>query len=168
MPTSANWWDFLYEVMRFRGITKISVDAKGRIAVPKLHRDTLIDNGISEIVVTADLSGCLLVYPMPIWEHIEDQLVELPNNHPHARRLQRLYIGYATPMDLDTTGRILLPLELREFAGIDRKVVLIGQGKKLELWDERAWAAENESWRGCANEEGMEFPAPDGLQSISF
>lgn len=168
MPIGGIWWEFSHEVMRFRGITKISVDAKGRIAVPKHHRDTLIDNNISEIVVTADLSGCLLVYPMPIWEHIEDQLVELPNNHPHARRLQRLYIGYATPMELDSTGRILLPAELREYAGVDRKVVLIGQGKKLELWDERAWAAENEVWRGSAKDEGVEFPPPDGLQSISF
>jgi MraZ protein len=153
--------------MRFRGITKISVDAKGRIAVPKHHRDTLIESGISEIVVTADLSGCLLVYPMPVWQEIEDQLVELPNNHPKARRIQRLYIGYATPMELDATGRILLPLELREYAGVDRKVVLIGQGRKLELWDERAWAAENETWRNDS-ESGDEMPPPDALQSISF
>jgi MraZ protein len=153
--------------MRFRGITKISVDAKGRIAVPKHHRDTLIESGISEIVVTADLSGCLLVYPMPVWQEIEDQLVELPNHHPKARRIQRLYIGYATPMELDATGRILLPLELREYAGVDRKVVLIGQGRKLELWDERAWAAENEAWRSDS-ESGDEMPPPDALQSISF
>lgn len=153
--------------MRFRGITKISVDAKGRIAVPKHHRDTLLENGINEIVVTADLSGCLLVYPMPVWQEIEDQLVDLPNNHPKARRIQRLYIGYATPMDLDATGRILLPMELREYAGVDRKVVLIGQGRKLELWDERAWAAENESWRGDTGTE-EELPPPDRLRSISF
>lgn len=153
--------------MRFRGITKISVDAKGRIAIPKHHRDMLIENGISEIVVTADQSGCLLVYPMPIWEEIEDQLVNLPNNHPQARRIQRLYIGYATPMELDATGRILLPLELREYAGVDRKVVLIGQGRKLELWDERAWGAENETWRAETTTEAP-LPPPEALQSIIF
>ena len=155
--------------MRFRGITKISVDAKGRIAVPKHHRDKLIENGISEIVLTADLSGCLLMYPKPAWDEIEDQLVELPNSHPKARRIQRLYIGYATPMELDATGRVLLSQELREYASIDRKVVLIGQANKLELWDERAWAAENERWRADTDADtGSDLPPPDALQSISF
>jgi len=125
--------------MRFRGITKLSVDAKGRVAVPKAHRDRLQKDGIRELVVTADPSRCLLVYPTPIWHEIEEKLITIPNSSPQARMFQRLYVGYATDIELDSTGRILLPTELREYAGIDRKAVLIGQGKKFELWDERTW-----------------------------
>lgn len=153
--------------MRFRGITKISVDAKGRIAVPKHHREHFAEHGIAEIVLTADLSGCLLIYPQPVWLDIEDQINALPNNHPDARRMQRLYVGHATPMDLDATGRILLSPELRAYAGIDRKVVLIGQGKKLELWDEQAWLEENDRWKRDARA-GDPMPPPDALQSITF
>jgi len=153
--------------MRFRGITKITVDAKGRIAVPKHHRDHFAEHGISEIVLTADLSGCLLVYPKPVWLEIEDQINALPNSHPDTRRMQRLYVGHATPMDLDATGRVLLSPELRDYADIERSVVLIGQGKKLELWAEDAWVAENERWKQGARE-GSSLPPPDALQTISF
>lgn len=154
--------------MRFRGITKISVDAKGRIAVPKHHRDLLERHGITEICLTADPCGCLLVYPMPEWERIEDELVDLPIEHPRARRLQRLYIGYATPLAFDSGGRVLLTPELREYARIVGPVMLVGQGRRLELWDERAWIAENEKWRAADEEAEAVPPPPDAaLKTIS-
>jgi len=153
--------------MRFRGITKLSVDAKGRVAVPKAHRDRLQKDGIRELVVTADPSRCLLVYPTPIWHEIEEKLITIPNSSPQARMFQRLYVGYATDIELDSTGRILLPTELREYAGIDRKAVLIGQGKKFELWDERTWEVESENWKSQVNDlDTSELPA--ALQNISF
>ena len=153
--------------MEFRGITKITVDAKARFAVPKHHRDHFAGHGITEIVLTADLSGCLLVYPKPVWLEIEAQINALPNSHPDTRRMQRLYVGHATLMDLDASGRVLLSPELREYAEIERRVVLIGQGRKLELWAEHAWAAENERWKRQARQ-GSALPPPDALQDITL
>jgi len=153
--------------MRFRGITKMSIDAKGRLAMPKNHRDKLEENGIRELVVTADPSRCLLVYPKPMWEEVEKKVNELPNSSKYTRIIQRLYIGYATDIELDATGRMLLSSELREYAGLDRKAVLIGQGKKFELWDERTWEIESEKWKQEVNDLN---PAdmPVELQNISF
>lgn len=145
----------------------MSIDAKGRLAMPKNHRDKLEENGIKELVVTADPSRCLLVYPKPIWEEVEKKVNELPNSSKYTRIIQRLYIGYATDIELDSTGRMLLSSELREYAGLDRKGVLIGQGKKFELWDERTWEIESEKWKQQVNDLN---PAdmPVELQNISF
>ena len=153
--------------MRFRGITKLSIDAKGRLAMPKNHRDRLDENGVKELVVTADPGRCLVVYPRPIWEDVEQKLNELPNSSRATRAIQRLYIGYATDIELDGTGRMLLPNELREYAGLDRKAVLIGQGKKFELWDEHTWNIESEKWKQEVNEmDPADMPVE--LQNISF
>jgi len=153
--------------MRFRGITKLSIDAKGRLAMPKNHRDRLEENGVSELVVTADPANCLVVYPRPVWEDVEQQLNDLPNSSRTTRNIQRLYIGYATDIELDGTGRMLLPAELRDYANLDRKAVLIGQGKKFELWDEQTWQAESERWKQEVNEmDSADMPAE--LQNISF
>ncbi len=145
----------------------MSIDAKGRLAMPKNHRDKLEENGVRELVVTADPSRCLLVYPKPMWEEVEKKVNELPNSSKYTRIIQRLYIGYATDIELDGTGRMLLPNELREYAGLDRKGVLIGQGKKFELWDERTWEIESEKWKQQVNDLN---PAdmPVELQNISF
>ncbi len=145
----------------------MSIDAKGRLAMPKNHRDKLEENGVNELVVTADPSRCLLVYPKPMWEEVEKKVNELPNSSKYTRIIQRLYIGYATDIELDSTGRMLLSSELREYAGLDRKAVLIGQGKKFELWDERTWEIESEKWKQEVNDLN---PAdmPVELQNISF
>ncbi len=135
--------------------------------MPKNHRDRLEENGVKELVVTADPARCLVVYPKPVWEQVEKQLNELPNSSRTTRALQRLYIGYATDIELDGTGRMLLPNELREYASLDRKGVLIGQGKKFELWDERTWEIESEKWKQEVSElDPADMPAE--LQNISF
>lgn len=145
----------------------MSIDTKGRLAMPKNHRDRLEENGVKELVVTADPARCLVVYPKPVWEQVEKQLNELPNSSRTTRALQRLYIGYATDIELDGTGRMLLPNELREYASLDRKGVLIGQGKKFELWDERTWEIESEKWKQEVSElDPADMPAE--LQNISF
>jgi MraZ protein len=72
--------------------------------------------------------------------------MELPNLHPQVRRLQRLMVGYATELSLDGHGRMLLPLELREFARLERHAVLIGQGSRCELWDEARWNERRDIW----------------------
>ena len=151
----------------FRGISKLSVDAKGRLAVPKHHRDRLMADGITELMVTADPSRCLLIYPMPDWREIETKLMSLPNTNPHSRAIQRLYVGYATETEFDSNGRILLPAELREYAGIDRKAVLIGQGKKCELWSESGFADASSEWPDLINDQDQS-EVSDAIQQLSL
>lgn len=131
----------------FRGVHHISVDAKGRMAMPARHRERLQDSCDGHLVATIDTqSHCLLVYPLPTWEEIEQDIQELPSMNPAIRRFQRLLIGYASDLEFDANGRVLLPQALREYAHLDKRAVLVGQGRKLELWDEQNWMAERDHW----------------------
>ena len=132
--------------MNFRGINNLALDVKGRMAMPSRYRDRLLEGCGGRLVVTVDRDHCLLVYPLPEWEVIEAKLVELPALNRQARLLQRLLIGHATECEMDGQGRILLPTTLRDFAGLTKKIVLIGQGKKLEIWDEDTWNENQEAW----------------------
>lgn len=114
--------------------------------MPKQRRERLQASGVSTVVVTADPSRCLLIYPMNEWQQFEAQIVALPNAHPAARQYQRLYLGYAAEIDFDSSGRLLLTSELREYAGIDRKAMVLGQGNKLELWDADRFEEQSEKW----------------------
>ena len=99
-----------------------------------------------QLVVTVDRDHCLLLYPLPEWEILERKLVKLPSLNKQARRLQRLLIGHATEMELDGNGRILLPPPLRDFAELDKRIVMIGQGNKFEIWNARDWEAGCDDW----------------------
>ncbi len=123
----------------FRGVTLISLDNKGRLAVPAKYRDVLLSFCAGRLVVTADPSRCLLVYPQPAWEPIEQKLNSLSSFNPQTRSLQRLLVGNASDVEIDGAGRILVPPPLRQFAGLSKDVVLVGQGAKFELWDEAQW-----------------------------
>ncbi len=137
----------------FRGVNHLSLDAKGRLTFPSRYRERLQAHCGGELVITVDPDRCLLVYALPEWEVIEKKLVALPSLKPQNRRLQRLLIGYATDCSMDSNGRILLPPPLREFAALDKKVVLVGQGNKFELWDEATWNERREVWLVEAAEE---------------
>lgn len=128
--------------MWFRGPNKLSVDAKGRVAMPKVHRDVLLENGKTELMITGSPAGCLNMYVKDEWLELEQRLMSVPNISKEVQKLQRLYVGTATLVELDGTGRILLSSELRTLAGIDRKAMLIGQGTKFEIWDEGRWERE--------------------------
>ncbi len=149
----------------FRGVTHLNLDAKGRMSFPSRYRDRLMERCDGEVVVTVDPDRCLLVYPLPEWEVIEQKLVKLPSLKPQTRRLQRLLMGHATEAQLDGSGRILLPPPLREFAGLNKKVVLIGQGNKFELWDETTWGQRCDVW---LEEAAEDYELSDGLESISL
>lgn len=151
----------------FRGVTNLSLDSKGRMAVPARYRERLQAESDARVIVTVDRDGCLLMYPFPEWEAIERELVRLPSLNKQARRLQRLLIGHATECEFDSQGRILVPAPLREFAGIDRRVVLIGQGNKFEIWDENTWNEKRADWLAADDEEeGLELPA--ALESLTL
>ena len=143
------------------------MDIKGRVALPKHQRDRLEKDGIRDLVMTVDPDGCLAIYPEPLWDEIESKIMALPNTNKHARVLQRLYVGFATDIELDTAGRMLVPTELRNRTNIDRKVVLIGQGKKLELWDERTWEDRSDNWEQVVADADPAM-LPSGLEDISF
>jgi MraZ protein len=123
----------------FRGGTPISLDNKGRLAVPARYREELISLCAGHLIITADPSRCLLIYPHPVWEPIEQKLNSLSSFNPQTRSLQRLLVGNASDVEMDSSGRILVPPPLREFAGLSKEVVLVGQGAKFELWDDEKW-----------------------------
>ena len=105
-----------------------------------------MDISAGSIVVSIDTqSSCLVLYPLREWERIERDIQNLPTLNPAIRRFQRLVLGYASDLDLDSNGRILLPGALREYAHLEKRVVLVGQGNKLELWSESLWEAECEA-----------------------
>ena len=139
----------------FRGVHHLSLDAKGRLAMPARHRERLQSLCAGQLVATIDTqSRCLLMFPMPAWEELERQIQELPTLNPAVRRFQRLIIGYAADLECDGSGRVLMPQSLRDYAGLEKKAVLVGQGKKMELWDEASWLAERDKWLDMAQEEG--------------
>ncbi|HVY23008.1 MAG TPA: division/cell wall cluster transcriptional repressor MraZ [Steroidobacteraceae bacterium] len=126
----------------FRGENKVTLDAKGRFAMPTRYRDAIQEDARGQLIVTIDYADtCLLIYTLPDWEEIESKLSRLPALNPVARSVQRLMLGHATELELDSQGRILVPPNLREYAGLTRDVVLSGQGKRFELWDEQQWVA---------------------------
>jgi len=128
--------------LAFRGVTELVLDAKGRLAVPARHRETLAATGESRLVVTADPSRCLLVYPRRVWEPIQERLMSLSGFNDRLRALQRLLVGHADDAEIDSSGRILLSPALRGFARLERDVVLVGQGHRFELWNAPEWQAQ--------------------------
>ena len=126
----------------FRGVTELVLDAKGRLAIPARYREALAETGDPRLVVTADPSRCLLVYPRAAWEPIQARLMGLSGFKPGIRNLQRLIVGHADDAELDSSGRILVPPSLRAFARLERDVVLVGQGHRFELWSAPEWQAQ--------------------------
>jgi MraZ protein len=148
----------------FRGISPLTLDSKGRLSIPAKYRQALQDAAAGQVIVTVDQDRCLLLYPLPIWESIERQLIQLSSTHARARALKRLLLGHAEECCLDASGRIVLPAPLREFANLDKRVVLVGQGNKFEIWDEQAWQA----WRDRLLADGAGGAALPDLDALAF
>ncbi|MBM3356235.1 MAG: division/cell wall cluster transcriptional repressor MraZ [Betaproteobacteria bacterium] len=123
----------------FRGVAQLNLDSKGRLAVPARYRDAVLERCGGRLVVTADSDRCLLIYPLPDWEPIEQKLMALSSFNAQIRELQRRLVGYAEDVQMDAAARILVPPALREFAQLDKNVVLVGQGSKFELWNKDQW-----------------------------
>jgi MraZ protein len=139
----------------FRGASKVTLDSKGRMAIPTRYRDGIFARSSGSLVATIDKDDCILIYPLPDWEDMERRLMRLPGNKPAIRAYQRRIVGHAAEMDMDGHGRILIPKELRDFAGLDRQAMLIGQGNKFELWDEGRWS----EWLAASNnDDSLELP----------
>lgn len=150
----------------FRGLNRLNLDAKGRLAVPTRYRERIQERCASELVVTIDRDHCLLIYPLPEWQEIERKLMKLPSFNKTARNLQRLLVGHATEVEMDSQGRVLLPPALRDFARLEKRVVLIGQGNKFELWDEERWSNQREGWLDEWEMDDLALPADFDTLSI--
>lgn len=150
----------------FRGVSTLNLDAKGRMAMPTKYRQKIQEQCDGQMVMTVDRDKCLLLYPMPEWERIEEGLVRLSSFDKRLRKLQRLLVGHATEVEMDGNGRLLVPPPLRGFAGMEKHIVLIGQGKKFELWDEETWNEQRDMWLSEDDDDDGEMP--EELKSFSL
>ncbi|MDD5275471.1 MAG: division/cell wall cluster transcriptional repressor MraZ [Methylovulum sp.] len=151
----------------FRGISSINLDDKGRLAVPTRYREELHTCCGRQMVVTVAVnercmgeSGCLWLYPLPEWEKVEQTISKLSTLNKMAGKLRRFLIGNATECEMDAQGRLLLPEKLRKFAGMDKKIVLVGQLNKFEIWNEEAWMVKENEWLDNNDNEGLEELGP--------
>lgn len=136
------------------------------MSIPTKLRDALRGESEGQLVVTTSPTDrCLLLYKLADWEEVETKLTSLPTLNAQVRQLKRVLIGNADDCTMDGSGRILVPTQLREFANIDRKAVLVGQGDKYEIWDEAHWVAQRESLLAVELDESA---LPIELESLSF
>lgn len=154
----------------FRGISALNLDNKGRIAIPTRYREELQDCCDGQLIVTVAVNercvgepGCLWMYPLPEWEKLEQTISKLPTLNKMAGKLRRFVIGNATECEMDTQGRLLLPEKLRSFAEMDKKLILIGQLNKFEIWNTNAWDNKEREWLDSDDTEGL-----DELDSLAF
>lgn len=167
MGISGRWWNRGFALDRalggssppktaacivFRGINSATLDGKGRMAVPARFRESVVASCDGKLVVTIDMrEKCLLMYPLPEWEVVQRKLEGLSNIGPQARLLQRLLVGHATDLTLDAQGRVLLPVMLRDYGEFEKKLVLVGQGNKIEIWSDVLWRDQMQSWLADAS-----------------
>lgn len=135
----------------FKGISNLNIDTKGRASMPQRYRNDFCIKNKCKLVITADKDKCLLIYTHNNWNTIEKKLSNLPSYNKEARFIQRLVIGHATESEIDSQGRFLIPNPLREYAGIQKKIILLGQGSKFELWSETIWNKKMKSWLESEN-----------------
>lgn len=127
----------------FHGAAVITLDAKGRVAIPTRHRSALLHAGKS-LVLTAHPDGCVLIYPAADWDPVREKVAAFPSMDPVASWWKRLLLGFEEHVSPDGSGRILLPPALRLHAKLERDAMMVGQGHYFELWDAGVWAAKLE------------------------
>ena len=122
----------------FFGETAINLDSKGRLAIPMRYRNALFEKCENRLVLTYSAfdSGALWLYPEKTWEGVRDEVMALPNLNSSHRSLQRRLVGSATAVEPDGSGRIQLPLSLRQVTGLEKRVVMLGMGSRFEIWNE--------------------------------
>ena len=147
----------------FQGAAALSLDAKGRMAIPARHRELLVSLSSGHLVLTAHPHRCLLLYPQPAWEPIRDKILAAPSLETQSAMLRRLLVGFAVDTELDSAGRLLLAPELRGYANLDKQVWLVGQGSHFEIWSDAGWVAQQESIFALG-----EKLLPPGLENFSL
>lgn len=127
----------------FEGASSLSLDAKGRLAIPARHREPLAQAG--GLVLTAHPDRCLVLYPQAAWQPIRQKILALPSLDKRAAGVRRLFVGMATTLEPDAAGRILVSPELRQFARLEKTVWLVGQGTHFEVWSDAGWQLQQEA-----------------------
>ena len=145
----------------FHGATVVTLDAKGRLAIPTRHRDALLAHG-APIVLTAHPDGCALLYPESGWAPVRAKVETFPSFHPQASWWKRLLLGFEERAAPDGSGRILISPALRRHAKLEREVMIVGQGGYFELWDSGVWQAKLEQSLA-----GLAAP-PAGIEDFSL
>ncbi|TXH12818.1 MAG: division/cell wall cluster transcriptional repressor MraZ [Gammaproteobacteria bacterium] len=128
----------------FEGAAAISLDAKGRLAIPARHREPLLAAAEGSLVLTAHPHRCLLLYPSPAWQPIRDQILRASSLDSRAAAIKRVLVGNARTEELDSAGRLLVAQELREYAKLEKTVYLVGMGSHFEIWSESGWRQQND------------------------
>ena len=149
----------------FRGIASVTMDSSGRMALPARFREEAEERTENRLVATIDTNEqCLLLYSLKDWEDVQRRLEALSNIGTSARLLQRLLIGHATDVEMDVQGRVLVPPMLREYGELEKKIVLMGQTNKLEIWSEHIWRNRREEWLTVTRESAFgDLSNLDGL-----
>lgn len=146
----------------FQGATALSLDAKGRLAIPARHRDALVGAAAGQLVLTAHPHRCLLLYPAPAWEPIRDKVLAASSFDKNAAAIKRLLVGNAREEALDASGRLLVSPELRRFAALEKQVWLVGQGTHFEIWSDAGWQKEQDAVFALGDE------LPSGLEDLAL
>ena len=146
----------------FQGAIALSLDAKGRLAIPARHRDALVPDG-APLVITAHPHRCLLVYPQAAWEPISQKISAMPGLDQRTAALKRLLIGFAQTEEVDAAGRVLVAPSSRQWAQLDKQVWLVGQGSHFELWSDAGWQKQLEAMQGIDSD-----ALPLGFESLAL
>lgn len=146
----------------FQGAIALSLDAKGRLAIPARHRDALVPDG-APLVITAHPHRCLLIYPQAAWEPISQKISAMPGLDQRTAALKRLLIGFAQTEEVDAAGRVLVAPSSRQWAHLDKQVWLVGQGSHFELWSDAGWQKQLEAMQGIDSD-----ALPLGFESLAL
>lgn len=137
----------------FRGVSTINIDAKGRLAIPAKYRPEILDICDSQMIVAYGLTddyapqnGCLWLYPLPEWEALEEKLMHAARRNKVIAGIQRFFVGTSSQCDLDAQGRVLIPDAMKQKIGLDKKIALVGHGKRFEVWSEDIWSTMQDTW----------------------
>ena len=151
----------------FSGNSSLSLDSKGRLAIPSRYRARLAEECDSNLIQTINpLDRCVWIYPQNEWEVIDAKLRQLSDFDKQSRRTKQMMLGYAEECSLDSHGRIRVPSSLKEYAGLEKQAVILGQGNKFELWDESAWNTQHDEWLKSLEETSGDPSEP--LQQLSL
>ncbi|MGE5385933.1 MAG: division/cell wall cluster transcriptional repressor MraZ [Betaproteobacteria bacterium] len=148
----------------FEGAAQLSLDAKGRLAIPARHREPLLAAAAGALVLTANPQGCLLLYPQADWLPIRDKILKAPSFDARSAALKRVLVGNARTEELDSAGRLLVAPELREFAKFEKTVWLVGMGSHFEIWSDAGWKRQHE----VAFDALTSDVSPPGFEEISL
>ena len=136
----------------FQGATALSLDAKGRLAIPARHWEPLAAASGGRVVLTAHPHRCLLLYPEPAWAPIRDKVLAASSLNPQSAAIKRLLVGNARDEGVDAAGRLLVSPELRQFAQLEKQVWLVGQGAHFEIWSDANWQRQMEVFTGTGDQ----------------